>query len=464
MSSEGNQLSIEESTEQKNPNTVDDREILSSEDENTLEVQSISEEKTETTESKKDKEDKMDRVQVKNTTYFETLMNALNSVLGAGILSVPNSFISVGIVPSIILISIIALLSYAATIINVKLNMKYETNGFDEIVQKLMGKVGGISYSIITIIFLWAGLVAFTIIAGDTVISWFAFGGIDISQFKYRCIMILIYSIIIPIALTIPKNFKIIGIFSTFSIGFIFFYVIASIVKSCEIMPKHGISPTCKIAQFDFQIFSALSVYSLSFSMPCVIIPILQPYSKTYKKRKSLVIASFIISAFLTITPSILLYLIFGDKSDGNILNSFQSNDILFTIVRGCFFLIVSFSFPIIAKSCMCNWSHLIFKNNDPNSLSNLKYWSVFSLTVGIPVLLAMFLPQCKPAITIGGALGGCLGCYTYPSILNILASDRKCTLSNVFCGLFAFFGVVIAAISTYTSVIDAINAFKTGF
>ncbi|KAK8895456.1 hypothetical protein M9Y10_023920 [Tritrichomonas musculus] len=172
--------------------------------------------------------------------------------------------------------------------------------------------------------------------------------------------------------------------------------------------------------------------------MPCVIIPILAPFSKSYKKRKNVVVASFIISAFLTITPSILLYLIFGDKSNGNFLNSFQSNDVLFTVVRGCFFLIVSFSFPIIAKSCMCNWSHLIFKINDPYDLDNCRYWSVFCLTVCIPILLGMFLPQCKPAMTIGGALGGCLGCFAFPSILNILASDRKWSVSNVLSGLFA--------------------------
>ncbi|KAK8835623.1 hypothetical protein M9Y10_042336 [Tritrichomonas musculus] len=470
MSTEDNQLSIEEPVDIQKSKHHQDMEMLSNTmntlEENTKsseefdEVEVSDKDKTET----KDENDKMDRVQRKNSSFFEALMNSLNSVLGAGILSVPNSFISVGLVPSLILIFIMAILSYVASIINVKLNLKYDSSGFDEIVEKLMGKVGSISYSVITIIFLWAGLVAFTIIAGDTLISWFAFGGIDISPFKYRSVAILIYSIIIPIALSIPKSFKIIGIFSTFSIGFIFFYAIASIVKVCQIVPQYGISPTVKIAHFDIQIFSALSVYALAFSLPCVIIPILSNYPKVYKKRRNLVITSFGISAFLTIFPSVMLYLIFGNQSDGNILNSFPSNDILFTVVRVGFFLIVSFSFPVIAKSCMSNWSHLLFKINDPNSLSTCKYWSVFVLTVSVPVLLGMFLPQCKPAMTIGGALGGCLGCYTYPSILNILSSERKWTVSNVLSGLFAIFGTIIAVISTYTSVVDAINAFKTDF
>lgn len=357
-----------------------------------------------------------------------------------------------------------ALLSYTATIINVRLHLKYDASGFDEIVQKLMGKIGCIIYSIITIIFLWSGMVAFVIIAGDTIISWFSFGGIDISRFSYQCIMILIYSIIIPVALSIPKNFRVIGIFSTFSIGFIFFYVIVSIIKFCQIVPTYGISHTVTVAQFNIQIFSSLSIYSCAFSLPCVIIPILLSYPKVYKKRRNVVISSFIISSFLTITPSALLYLIFGDKSEGNILNSFPSNDILFTVVRVGFFLIVSFSFPVIAKSCMCNWSHLIFKINDIYDLNNCQYWSIFILTCGVPVILAMFLPQCNTALSIGGALGVCLGCYAYPSILNILSSEKKCSISNVLCGIFAAFGIVLSAISTYTSIVDAINAFKNKF
>lgn len=417
---------------------------------------------TETKEEKKNNDD--DFVSVKQSTFFEAVMNSLNSVLGAGILSVPSSFISCGIVPSIILICMMSLLSYTATIINVKLHIKYDASGFDEIVQKLMGKVGCMLYSIITIIFLWSGMVAFVIIAGDTIISWFSFGGIDISSFKYRCVMILIYSIAIPISLSIPKNFRVIGVFSTFSIGFIFFYMIVSIVKFCQIIPTHGVAPTMKIAQFNIQIFSSLSIYSCAFSLPCVIIPILLSYPKIYIKRRNVVISSFVISSFLTITPSTLLYLVFGEKAQGNILNSFPSNDILFTVVRVGFFLIVSFSFPVISKSCMCNWSHLIFKINDIHDLNNCKYWSIFTLTCGVPVILAMFLPQCNTALSIGGALGVCLGCYAYPSILNILASDRKWTISNVLSGVFAAFGITLSAIATYTSIVDAIIAFKNNF
>ena len=378
----------------------------------------------------------------KDSTFFNTLMNLLNSLLGAGILSVPSSFGSAGIVPSLFIIVVICYLSYIASIIDVRLTQKIECSGFDELILKVMGKWGSITYSIIVIIFLFASMIAYLIIGGDMIISWFSFAGIDVSTFKYRIWIILVSSLVIPVVLMIPKNFFLIGIFSAASVFFIIFYIIATIIKSIQFFPKHGISKTMVVAKFDKSIFSAIGVYALTFALPTVVITLLHPYSLEYAKRRNVVMACFIITGSMTIFPSILLYLIFGDEADGNVLNSFPSNDILFTIVRVGFFLIVSFSFPVLGKSVMCNWSQLIFHTNHANDLESWKYVLIFFITTLIPILIAMFLPQCKPAIAVGGALGGCLACYTYPALLWILSSDKKWTdKSNIGYVIFAAFG-----------------------
>ena len=160
---------------------------------------------------------------VKELPFFNTLMNLLNCLLGAGILSVPNSFNSAGITISIFLILLIAVLSYIASMINIKLNAKYECQGFDELVEKLMGKAGSISYSIIVLFFNFASMLAYLIIGGDTITSWLSFAGVDINHFSYRLVMILIYSLIIPIPLMIPKNLFFLSLFSTASIFMVIF-------------------------------------------------------------------------------------------------------------------------------------------------------------------------------------------------------------------------------------------------
>lgn len=400
---------------------------------------------------------------VKELPFFNTLMNLLNCLLGAGILSVPNSFNSAGIVVSIVLILLIAILSYIASMINIKLNAKYECQGFDELVEKLMGNIGSISYSIIVLFFNFASMLAYLIIGGDTITSWLSFAGIDINHFYYRLVMIFIYSLIIPIPLMIPKNLFFLSLFSTAAIFMVIFYIIATVIKTASIMPKYGISKTVVIAKIDMSIFSAIGVYALTFSLPCVVIPTLKPFSRKYEKRRNVVLTTFCICVFLTVFPSILMYLLFGLNADGNILNSFSSDDIIFTVVRAGFFIIVSTSFPVLGKTSMSNWSQLLYKINNPNDLSNCKYFIVIFLSAIFPLFAAMLLPQCKPAVSVGGALGGCLVSFMFPSILLIISNgDGFRNPINVLALIFAIFGGVMAVISTYQSILEAIDAFKS--
>ena len=119
---EKDQLSIEEPEEiQKQQMHNTDPEILSdgsdeihdsiSEIHSNSESESNHQSSTNNNSDEKDKDDEKDKPHKKETTFFETVMNCLNSLIGAGILSVPNSFISVGLVPSLILITFMAFLS-----------------------------------------------------------------------------------------------------------------------------------------------------------------------------------------------------------------------------------------------------------------------------------------------------------------------------------------------------------------
>lgn len=407
-------------------------------------------------------QDMTDVKPARDSTFFNTLMNLINSLIGAGILSVPNSFASAGIIPSIIIITAISYLCYLSSLIDIRLVQKIECTGFDELIDKVIGKWGSVIYSIVVIIFLFASMIAYLIIGCDTIVSWFSFAGINCSQFKYRVLIILIYSIFIPVALMIPKNFFLIGIFSTASIFCVILYSIATIIKAAQFFSKHSVSKTMELAKLDVSIFSAIGVYALTFSLPTVVITLLNPFSPDYKKRRNVVMTCFIITSVLTIFPSILQYLMFGAETEGNILNSYPSDDILFTVVRAGFFLIVSFSFPVCGKSAMYNWSNLIFSKNNINELKRWEYVVIFLITTVVPILLAMLLPQCKPIIAVGGAFGGCLACYAFPSILWVKASEKKWTdKSNIGYVAYAVFGVAIAVASTYQSIMDAISSLK---
>ena len=109
-------------------------------------------------------------------------------------------------------------------------------------------------------------------------------------------------------------------------------------------------------------------------------------------------------------------------------------------------------------------WSTLIFKEGSPASLITWKRAIILILANIFPLLIAMFLPSVKPALSIGGALGGCLVDFVFPSVLYLKLDRGKHPLHywrNVLLIAFAIFGILAAVISTYQSIVDAIHAFS---
>ena len=141
----------------------------------------------------------------KTQNTFSTIMNVLNSILGAGILSVSNTFVNSGVIPSLILILVMAVLSLIATDIVIFLANKTQTVGLAELTTKILGYWGALILTILNLLFLITALVAYMVLAGDMITSWFDLAKIDLNPLIYHAVMQLIYGII-PICLTIPRN------------------------------------------------------------------------------------------------------------------------------------------------------------------------------------------------------------------------------------------------------------------
>ena len=396
------------------------------------------------------------------TKRFATLMNLLNSVLGIGILSVPNSMINSGIIGSLIILIITTYLSYYATKIVISLQLETESEGFDDLANRILGTKGSIILSILSLLFLIVGLISFLIIGGDMIKSYLEIIGYPIQNKQSRAILIFIYSISIPFLLTIPRSVNFLTFFSTATVISVFFYVISMIIKLIITLNSNGIHKTVILFNFNFGMFQTLSIFGLTFSFPVVVLPVIKSYNKLFSKRKTVSgFAIFVCFLIVGISGSS-GYLIFGNTCNANIINSFNSNDILFSIVRFGFFIVVSCVYPLVAQVVMCSWSQLIYNINQASNLPTLKRIVILLITNLIPLFIAMFLSSAKPALSVGGALGGCIVNFMYPGLLQIFYSKNPIFHSSNILPIFlTLFGLISGIISTYLAIIDAIVFFK---
>ena len=162
------------------------------------------------------------------------------------------------------------------------------------------------------------------------------------------------------------------------------------------------------------------------------------------------------------VIPGITGYCLFGDDAKDVVLDNFGSKDVAIIIVRVGFFIVVTCSYPAIALSLMESWGGLIFRDSNQAQMATWKRIILIILTSIIPLAFALFLPRVGPALSIGGAFGGCLVDFFFPAIMWIKMSKKKLYhWQNILCIIFAIFGLVSCAISTYCAILDAIDAFS---
>lgn len=402
-------------------------------------------------------------VPVVSVGMFGNIMNVLNCLLGAGILSVSSTFKDSGIVVGVVIMAFMAFLQHVGAVMVIELQLETKSSGLDEMAGKILGRIGAVILSIICIVFNGGACLSYLILGTDFIVSWFAAAGVDISSSLYRGITVLLYSLAMPVLLSIPRSLKFLSYFSTVVIFLIAFFCIVMMYKAGDVINESGVSPSVIVGKFDMGIFSSISVYALTFSMPVSLLPVLYGFEENAKKRNFSSWVSLLICFTLTAIPGILGYLMFGENIDGNILNNFADDDVLMIVVRVGFFLIVTMSYPITHPCVSCSWSDLIFGVNQAAELVGWRRALVLALSNGVTLIIAIFLPQVRPAIDLAGALGGNIGNFTLPAVMWFMSSkQKKSHWTNILSIAMAVFGCVTAVIGTYMAVISAVDAFRT--
>lgn len=413
-------------------------------------------------ESKEETDDSPPQLRVRR---FATIMNCLNSLLGAGILGVPHALSYCGLVPSLIMLVIMAVLSHIGAVMTMKLATRKDVDSLDELARSILGRWGGIAISIGTMLFCISCMTSYIVIGFGTLASWFDAGGIDVQDKLWkRAIVVLVYFVLLPMPLTFPRDIKFLSPFSTATFIAVVIYVIAMIVKAAILLPyPPEKKPDIIVAKMGMGLFSAISIYGLAFAMPVVILPLVKPYNPSSWKRS---LISFWTAAFGLVfvsVPGVIGYCLFGNDSKDVVLDNFSSKDALIIVVRVGFFIVVTCSFPCIGQSVMAAWSAMIFGTSNQGELPLKKRSIILILTNIIPLAFAIFLPRAGPALSIGGAFGGCLVDFFFPAIMWMKLSKKKLYhWQNILCILFAIFGLVSCAIATYQAIVDAIDAFSS--
>ena len=399
--------------------------------------------------------------QVKRVGRCATFTNLINALIGAGIVGVPATFKYCGVGPTIILLLLSCVLCYTCGNIIVGLQWDLEVKGLDELATVMFGKPGKIIIAILCIIFSLSCCSSYLIIATGKLVDWLSLTKLNMEGTWPWAITCLVYSLCIPVALTIPRHLTFISRLSMLSTFCVLFYAIALLVKASLFIHTDGFSPTAIGYQAGLDLFTAFSVHALTFSLPIVMMPVIAPYNPNKRKRRLVLGWVYMFSWVMVAIPGMMAYLMKGADTASDVLSSFDKSDILIIIVQAAIFINVTLGYPLVLASMVGSLGELIWKQNLAELMTIKQRLILIPIVNAVNILIGMFLKNIQAVLGVGGALGGCIVVFAFPSMCR-LKQHKEPYSSPRSIGHFilVIFGLFAAAVCTYFSIASAIKSF----
>ena len=417
---------------------------------------------SETSYSSKDVNEKVE-VKQKPAGLLMSTLNLINSLLGAGVLSVSNSFVFCGFLPSMISLTLVAILSTISAAMVVKMHFLSKCHSFNELALICTGRRFAIITEISCTFFCFSCMTAYLILGADIVLEWLNMIGFEASSvFWQRSLVVFCFAICFPIPLTFPRHFGFIKFVSVLSFIALSFFFISILIRGIEKFSSQGISQTTSNSILSIKIFTTLAMHSLAFALAGIIIPVISVSKPSLRLRWRSTGLTFFLSYLIVMIPGVIGYLMFGNETSDNILQNFESKDILFQFVKVAYFVVLVAAYPVIGLPIQTTLGKYIYHDVHTAELASSKRNLVLLLENAPCLLIALFLPKVRPAIAIGGAIGGGISNFIFPSLAMLNFPDNSHTIiEKIALYLYLIFGIFATVLATYQSIVDAIEIFK---
>ncbi|CAG8499101.1 4476_t:CDS:10 [Acaulospora morrowiae] len=276
--------------------------------------------------------------------FFLSFLNMANSIIGAGIIGLPYSFKEAGIFTGIILLIVLTIMvdwTIRLLVINSKLSGRSSYQGMMDF---CFGKKGYIAISLFQFVFAFGGMCAFCVIIGDTIpnVIKSIFPGIVDIPFLYlfaeRNFVIILCTVFISYPLALYRDITNLAKASGLALISMVIIVAAVAIEGPTVDESLKGRKEGTFAFIKSEVFQSIGVISFAFVCHHNSLLIFDALKKpTLNRFAAVTHLSTGMSMVACMVMALVGYLVFTDKTQGNILNNFPDNDFLINVARFCF-------------------------------------------------------------------------------------------------------------------------------
>lgn len=402
------------------------------------------------------------------STMKMAFMNMANAILGAGIIGQAFAFKNTGLVGGIIIMVILTgLIDW--TLLLVVLNAeKSHTKLYQDTVDYCFGPAGRVVLLFSISSFAYGGCMAFCVIIGDTiphVLKVFipqSFQDLALGWILSRNSIIIIFTTCVSYPLSLNRDISKLAKASGFALVGMLTIIVMTVVRAPFVSP--ALKSETPVVLFNSRVFQGISV--ISFALVChhnalFIYNLMKQQNP--KKFGQLTHVACLISMACCLVMAINGVLQFGEKTKGNILNNFASDDNWINVARFCFGLNMLTTFPLELFVVRDVIKDILYREE----LTTKQHVIITSVLVFFSMSVSLFTCNLGLILELIGATSASLMAYIIPPLCHLklcwndfdsrsatrnelLMFVGKTVVPSLSCVLFGFSVMVI---SSYMSI-----------
>nr|KIR46652.1 solute carrier family 38 (sodium-coupled neutral amino acid transporter), member 11 [Cryptococcus bacillisporus CA1280] len=386
-------------------------------------------------------------------SLLDAVTNMANSIIGAGIIGLPYAVSQAGFVMGVFLLIALAFISdwtIRLVILTSKLSGR---ESYTETMHHCFGPIGAMAVSFFQFSFAFGGTAAFHVIIGDTiprVISYifpsFAENAF-LRLFVNRQAVIIICTLFISFPLSLHRDIVKLSKSSSFALVSMVIIIVSVLFRSVAVDQSLRGSSSDMFSIVKPGVFQAIGV--ISFAYAChhnsnyiyksINIPTLDRFNMVTHISTG-------ISLIACLLVAVCGYVVFTNKTEGNILNNFSSEDWLINIARFCFGANMSTTIPLEVFVCREVIEETFYKSKP---FGKLRHVIITSAVIFTTMGLALTTCDLGVVLELAGGLSASALAFILPaSAYFVMLSGPWSSNRRLPALLVAVFGVVVLVLS----------------
>ncbi|KAF8954732.1 hypothetical protein BGZ46_002836 [Entomortierella lignicola] len=327
---------------------------------------------------------------------------------------------------------------------------------YQDLLMFCFGKTGLIMISIFQFIFAFGAMCAYTVIVGDTLphVIQSLVPGIETGTFGFvarRAFVITFCTVLISFPLSLYRDISKLAKTSAIAMLALVVIIIAVIIEGPKAPPEIRGDPSLVMSFARPKVFQSIGVISFAFVCHHNSFLIFGSLQKPTLNRVRMVThMSMLVSLLACLILALSGFISFSDKTQGNILNNFPSDNFIINIARFCFGVNMFTTLPLEAFVCR----EVIETYYFPGKPFSFKRHVIITTgLVGVALLIALLTCDLGFVLEVTGGFSATALAFILPPLCYLkLASGPIWTLKKLPHGTCLVFGIAVMILSTFFS------------